>query len=99
MVLWLLGIAVCCFVWALLWKGNTSLGIGILLGVLLAWLLSYPLSTTLTETPVEDIPVWLPPLPLATIAIALLIYGAVIWFKGNEALPQPKFDEKDEHHH
>jgi hypothetical protein len=49
----------------------------------------------------ETIPVWLPPLPLATIATLLFIYGGLVWFRGNEGLPKPrpKRDHHDHDHH
>jgi hypothetical protein len=45
----------------------------------------------------EEIPVWLPPLPIAIIATLLFIKGALVWFRGNEALPNPKPDEPHGH--
>ena len=95
MLWWLAGVAVCCLIWAGIWKRNLGLAFGILIGVLLAWLLSYFVRPYVTG--MEEIPIWLPPLPLATVAILLLVYGAIIWLRGNEGLPQPKHD--DEHHH
>jgi hypothetical protein len=44
----------------------------------------------------EEIPVWLPPLPIAIIATLLFIKGALVWIRGNEALPKP---EPDKHGH
>jgi hypothetical protein len=46
-----------------------------------------------------SIPVWLPPLPLATIAIALFVYGALVWFRGAEGLPKKNPDASDDHHY
>jgi hypothetical protein len=80
----------------MIWKKSLSMAGGILIGVLLAWLFSYPLEPYVTG--MENVPVWLPPLPLATIAVILLVYGALIWIRGNEALPQPKSDDSDHHH-
>ena len=97
MVWWLIGVAVACLIWAGIWKKDLSLGFGVLLGVLLAWLLSYLVEPYVTG--METIPVWLPPLPLATVATLLFVYGAMIWFKGNEGLPQPKHDDERKHHH
>ena len=94
-ILWLIGIAVCCVIWAGLWKSNLLLATGILLGVLLAWALSYFIKPYVTG--MEEIPVWLPPLPLATVALVLIVYGALVWIRGNDALPKPKPPE--EHHH
>jgi hypothetical protein len=93
---WLLAVAVCCLLWAGLWKRSFGLALGILPGVLLAWPLSYLLEPYVTG--MEDIPIWLPPLPLATVAVLLLVYGAMIWLKGNENLPKGKHEQSDENH-
>jgi hypothetical protein len=97
MILLLIGIVVCLLVWATIWQQNLVLGFGVLIGVLLAWLLSYALEPYVTG--VKDIPVWLPPLPLATVALVLFIYGALVWIRGKDRLP--KVDHNDHHdaHH
>jgi hypothetical protein len=95
MLNWLIGVAICVLIWGALWKKNLSLGFGILLGVLGAWFITRLIEPYVTG--MEEVPLWLPPLPLATVAIALLIYGAVVWFRGNDALPKPK--PKDDSHH
>jgi len=94
---WLVGVIVALLVWGALWKRNLSLAGGVLVGVLLAWALSYLLEPYVTG--METIPVWLPPLPLATIAIALFVYGALIWIRGNDALPKGKEDDHGDGHH
>lgn len=93
---WLVGVVVALLVWGALWKRNLSLAGGVLVGVLLAWVLSYFLKPYVTG--METIPIWLPPLPLATIAVALFVYGAIIWFRGNDKLPKGKHDEHSGHH-
>ena len=95
MLWWLVAVVVCLMIWAVLWKRHMGLAFGVLVGVLLAWLLSYLLAPIVTG--METIPLWLPPLPLATIAVLLFVYGAVIWVRGNEGLPQKKHDD-DGHH-
>ena len=96
MLWWLVGVVVALLIWGALWKRNLSLAGGVLVGVLLAWVLSYFLKPYVTG--METIPIWLPPLPLATIAIALFVYGAIVWFRGNDALPKGKQDEHSGHH-
>ena len=97
MIWWLVGVAFCCLIWAGIWKQNIVLASGILIGVLLAWPLSYFMEPYVTG--MEAIPIWLPPLPLATVATLLFVYGAVIWIRGNEGLPKGKHhDSSDEHH-
>jgi hypothetical protein len=95
MLTWLIGVAVLVLVWGQLWKRNLELALGILLGLPLAWLASKLLAPYLTG--MEEIPVWLPPLPIAIIATLLFIKGALVWIRGNDALPKPAHEE--EHHH
>jgi uncharacterized membrane protein YccC len=93
---WLVGVIACLLVWGSLWKRNFGLAFGILIGVLLAWLLSYFIRPYITGE--ATVPVWLPPLPLATVAVSLFIYGVVVWVRGNDALPEPKFGENEHRH-
>jgi hypothetical protein len=94
---WLVSVVVCVLIWGALWKRNLILGTGVLFGVLLAWLLSYIVKPIVTG--VETIPIWLPPLPLATVALLLFIYGGVTWKRGNENLPKGKADDDSHGHH
>jgi len=96
MLWWLASVASCVLIWGLIWKKNLSMAGGILLGVLFAWLVSYFLKPYVTG--METVPLWLPPLPLATIAIILLVYGALVWVRGEAGLPKPKSDDSDHHH-
>ena len=100
MLVWLIAVAVLVVVWGTVWKQNTVLSFGILIGLLLAWIFSRliePYITGIHETGMENFPIWLPPLPLATVAIILFVYGALVWFRGNEALPQKKQDDTKHH--
>ena len=98
MFVWFVLLIVCLLVWQVLWKQNLVMAFGVLLGVLLAWGLYYLIKPYLTGG-MENVPVWLPPLPLATVALILFVYGGLVWFRGNEGLPKPKQDDSDEHHH
>ena len=96
MWLWLLGVAICVLIWGTLWKRNIIMASGILVGFLLAWLLSYLIKPYVTG--METIPVWLPPISLATVAIVLFVYGALVWIRGNDALPKKKPDSSHDKH-
>jgi hypothetical protein len=95
MLSWLIGFAIFIVFWGLLWTRNLVLSFGILVGLLLAWLVSKPITPYLTG--MEEIPLWLPPLPFAIVAVTLLVYGALIWFRGAPPLRQDS--AADEHHH
>ena len=95
---WLVGIVACLLVWGSLWKKNLVLAFGVLIGVLAAWGLSYFLEPYVTG--MEEIPVWLPPLPLATVALVLFVYGVLVWIRGNEGLADKKPEaSRGEHEH
>jgi hypothetical protein len=93
---WLIGVVACLLLWGSLWKSNFSLAFGITFGVLIAIGLSFLIRPYVID--MTSIPVWLPPLPLATIAVALFIYGAVVWLRGEEGLPKRNPDASNDHH-
>ena len=95
MFIWLIAVAVGVFLWSFMWSSNLPLSFGVLIGLVVAWLSTKLLSPLVTN--MEDIPLWLPPLPMATVAIILLVYGVVIWIRGNDALPKPKQSENSHH--
>lgn len=97
MLIWLVGVAICVAIWGVIWQSNLALSFGILVGLILAWLGSRLLTPYVTG--MEEIPLWLPPLPMATVAVILLVYGVLIWIRGNDALPKPKHDDHDHGHY
>ena len=93
MLIWLLGVAVFVVIWSGLWKTQPKAAFGVLLGLLVAWILSRLLTPyVIGMTP---IPVWLPPLPLAIIALTLFVFGTVTWLRADR-LPPPR-DRGDDH--
>lgn len=96
MLIWILGVAVCILIWSFAWRNNLALALGILIGLPVAWLLSRFLEPYITG--MEHIPLWLPPLPFAIVAVTLLVFGALIWFRGAPPLPPRDDDEHSRHH-
>lgn len=96
MLIWLIGVAVCALIWGLMWRGSQELALGVPIGAVLAWFVLRFMIPDVTS--MEDLPLWLPPLPMATVAVILFVYGAIVWFRGNDALPQPK-EKEDKHGH
>ena len=95
MLIWLLGVAVFVVIWSGLWKTQPKAAFGVLLGLLVAWILSRLLTPyILGMTP---IPVWLPPLPLAIIALTLFVFGIVTWLRADR-LPPPRVSDDDHEH-
>jgi hypothetical protein len=45
----------------------------------------------------HEIPIWLPPLPIAIIVIALFYFGIKTWINADK-LPPPRGSDEPEHH-
>jgi hypothetical protein len=97
MTLWLIVVAVLVLAWGAMWKNYPRMALGALIGMPIGWLLSYPVHSYLTGE-MEDIPIWLPPLPLATIAVLLIVVGLVIFLRGDDT-PSSTQSKNDESHH
>jgi hypothetical protein len=94
MYVWLIGVALAVLVWAMMWQSQPKMAFGVLLGLPIAWMISRLISPYVTG--MEQVPIWLPPLPFAIVAILLLVLGGLIWFRGAPPLPQ---DREEPHHH
>jgi hypothetical protein len=64
--------------WAMAWRNNPALAIGIGIGILVSW----AAVGLLGELSVQAIPIWLPPLPFAVVAVTLIGFGVLAWFWG-----------------
>ena len=64
--------------WGVAWRRQPNLAFGIFLGVAIAAVVA----TVFRPFDMSDVPVWLPPLPFAVVAIALLCFGIWAWFLG-----------------
>ena len=67
--------------WGFAWRNQTRLAFGIFIGIGVGWLvaaLSGPIA-------MDHIPLWLPPLPFAVVALGLFIFGAAAWFLGGKS--------------
>ena len=80
MLYWLIGVVLVLLLWYFMWQSQPKLAFGVLLGLPIAWIFSRLISPYITG--MEQVPVWLPPLPFAIIAITLLVFGILIWFRG-----------------
>ncbi len=67
-------------VWIIAVRKRPELGFGIAIGVLVAWVV-LALAPKLS---LHTIPVWLPPLPFALVALTLFFFGFLAWFWGDD---------------
>ena len=67
----------CLLLWIRAWERRSRLAIGMAAGAAVA-LLGAPLVVALSRT--QHMPVWVPALPFALIAISLFGFGLLAWF-------------------
>jgi ABC-type sulfate transport system permease component len=96
MLAWLIGVAVFVVLWAGLWRSQPKAAFGVLLGLPIAWVLSRLITPYVTG--MNDIPVWLPPLPIVVIATVLFYFGVRTWLRADNLPPPPKQEEHDHGH-
>lgn len=93
---WLIGVVVFVLIWGMLWQSQPKLAFGALLGLPLAWILSLLIRPYITG--MQEIPLWLPPLPLAIIAVVLLVAGVMVWLRADRlAPPSPAAHDEQAH--
>jgi hypothetical protein len=98
MVVWLIGVVIAVLLWGLLWKNSPRAAFGAVVGFLLALALYWLFAPQLTMfvTGMNEIPVWLPPLPIVLVVIVLFYFGIRTWLNADN-LPPPR-ETHDEHH-
>jgi hypothetical protein len=87
-------VAVLALAWGLLWQRQPRFAFAIFIGLPLGWLFYRLVEGHFTGS-MDDVPLWLPPLPMSLVAIILIVYGAVIWFRADQINSPPK-EEGDE---
>jgi hypothetical protein len=95
MLTWLLGVVVFVVLWAGLWRSQPKAAFGVLLGLPIAWILSRLIAPYVTG--MNQIPLWLPPLPIVVIATTLFVFGIRTWLRADNLPPPPK--QADDHGH
>jgi uncharacterized membrane protein YccC len=96
LVLSLIGFLALLALWGLTWQRQPKFAFGVFIGVGLAWILAHLTAPYFTGR--EEMPVWLPPLPIATIALTLLAFGILIWFQ-EEDKPSNEESRQDKDAH
>jgi hypothetical protein len=64
--------------WGAAWRRQPNLAVGIFIGVAIAAVVA----AFVRRLDVHDVPLWLPPLPFAVVAISLLCFGIWAWVLG-----------------
>lgn len=88
---WLVGVALVLLVYWRLWQTQPKAAFGVLLGLIIAYFFSLRIKPYITG--MEQVPLWLPPLPFATVAVTLLVVGAWIWFRADRLAPVKKQED------
>lgn len=66
-------------IWRLAWRTRPILAFGITIGALVTWVV-----IAIAGMPaVEAVPLWLPPLPFAVVAVTLFVFGVLAWIWGD----------------
>lgn len=92
-VLLIAGIVAFLFLWVLAWRTQVNLAFGIALGIMIDWIVA----AVVGPIRLEQIPVWLPPLPFAIIAVTLLCFGILAWVWDDQKpghTPDQKSDDR-----
>ena len=97
---WLIGVAVFVLLWGVLWRSSPKAAYGAVWGFLFAlgvyWIFSGQLTGYVTG--MNEIPVWLPPIPILIVVIALFYFGIKTWLNADN-LPPPRETSTDDHGH
>jgi hypothetical protein len=64
--------------WGVAWRRQPNLALGVFFGVAIAAVVAAVVSSSHLHT----VPVWLPPLPFAVVAVSLLGFGIWAWVLG-----------------
>jgi hypothetical protein len=66
--------------WGVAWRRQPNLAFGIFLGVAIAAVVA----AVVRPFDMRSVPIWLPALPFAVVAISLLCFGIWAWFLGRD---------------
>jgi hypothetical protein len=81
--------------WYFAWRARPILGLGITVGIMVTWML-----LALVGLPkFEHVPLWLPPLPFAVVAVTLFAFGILAWVWGADEQPSSPSSQDGTAHH
>jgi MFS superfamily sulfate permease-like transporter len=61
--------------WRRAWRTQPMLAYGITIGIMISWVFA----VLIGRPSFDHVPLWLPPLPFAVVAVTLLIFGVLAW--------------------
>jgi hypothetical protein len=73
----LIGLAL---LWVLAWRYQRRFAVGTVAGAVIALLAAW----IVRPFEMTHIPLWLPPLPFALVAVTLFVFGVLAWFWGED---------------
>ena len=76
----IIGLLVLLALWTLAWRRRPFLAFGIFLGAAGVGVLA----AALRPQGLDHVPLWLPPLPFAVVALSLFYFGALAWLWGKK---------------
>jgi len=77
-MLWtLFAFVVFLILWGFAWRSQPKLAFGIFVGLFIGAAVSPAIGP---YESIADVPIWLPPLPFATVTVVLLVYGFLAWW-------------------
>jgi hypothetical protein len=74
----IIGLLVLLALWSFAWRNRPILAFGIFLGTASVWVIA----ALVRPSGLGHVPLWLPPLPFAIVAIALFYFGILAWVWG-----------------
>lgn len=67
-------------IWRLVWRTRPILALGVTIGIMISWVFAVVVGPPQFDT----VPLWLPPLPFAVVAVTLFVFGILAWVWGDE---------------
>jgi hypothetical protein len=77
-VLSIVGLLIFLALMSVAWRKQPALAFGIVVGATSVWVIA----AVLRPSGLQHVPVWLPALPFATVAVVLLVFGVLAWRLG-----------------
>ena len=81
--------------WRMAWRARPILAFGITIGIMIGWVFA----VVVGSPTFEKVPLWLPPLPFAVVAVTLFVFGILAWVWGDEDATSAAGSGAPQQHH